>query len=272
MDMIVKIKKLLRMSVLFLIAISVILLTGCGKAGTPPPGAALTIATYAENHSAPGSTTDIKTETYRVTVADSDGTPLEGVDVDIQALFTTGDNINFNGSGGTFTSVTTGNFGFTTFFISAPTYSIGPLATPSLESLTPSASGGNLNAGTFKYGVTATDAATPAGETTISNILTTTTSTTGSSVTITWKAVPRASGYNVYGDEGTPTLGKLTVSPLDASKVCDALTLVCSFTDQGGGVGAAPPSSNSSGLGLNPVKGTLTATAGALLTTLDISQ
>jgi hypothetical protein len=193
--------------------------------------------------------------------------------VDIQALFTTGDNINFNGSGGTFTSVTTGNFGFTTFFISAPTYSIGPLTAPSGVSASALASGGTLTVGTFNYAVTATDAATPPGQTTISNIASATTTTSGSSVTITWNAVPRATGYNVYGNDGAGgALGLLTASPQLGSAVCSSLTLLCSFTDKGGTRGIAPPATNNSGLGLNPVTGTLTATAGALLTTFDVSQ
>jgi hypothetical protein len=268
MDMIVKIKKLSRMSVLLLIAISVILLTGCGKAGTPPPGAALTITKDVTTHSTnPINTTDIKTQKYRVAVVDSDGNPLDGVIVNIQASFTSGDNIVFNGS-----SVTTGDFGLAYFTISAPTYSIGPLANPVAIGSTGVTSGGNLSAiPLLHYGVTATDAA--GVETMISNIVTATTTTSGSSVKVTWQAVSRATGYILYGDEGTPTLGKLTTILLD-SAVCDPITLICSSTDTGSVLAPTilPPTTNNSGLGLNPVKGTLTATSGALLTTLDISQ
>ena len=275
MDMIFKIKKLSRMSVLVFIAISVILLTGCGKAGTPPPGAALTIKTVGkpDTISMPGATI----QNYRVAVADADGTPLQGVNVNIQASFTSGDNITFNGvPGATSASVETGDFGFKDFTISAPTFSFGPLDIPVATAATALASGGTVTAGTFTYGVTATDAATPPGETTISNTVSATTTTTGSSITITWQAVPRASGYFVYGDGGTGVPGalfRLTVLPQSASSVCNALTLVCSFTDKTGLTGAiSPPLVGNSGQGLNPVTGTLTATAGALLTTLDISQ
>lgn len=283
MGMIVKIiKKPSRMSVLLLIAFSVIVLSGCGKPGTPPPGATLTIDTNGGLvHSAPTSTSDITTQYYRVTVVDAGGIPLQGVKVDIQGSFTTGDNITLNNDFGPAspqalgTSVKTGDFGFALFPISAPTFSFGTLTPPVATVATALASGGTVTIGTFTYGVTATDAATPPVETTISNLVSATTTTTGSSITITWIAVSRASGYFVYGDGGTMTgnLFKLTVTPQSASSVCNALTLVCSFTDKTGLTGASPPPVvNNSGQGLNPVTGTLTGTTGPLLTTLDIAQ
>jgi hypothetical protein len=282
MAMIVKIEKLFsRISVLLLIAFSVIVFSGCGKSGTPPPGATLTIAVNGGPiHSAPTSTSDIITQFYRVTVIDSAGIPLQGVKVDIQGSFTTGDNIIFNGVPGSispqtlFTSVETGDFGFINFPISAPTFSFGPLTDPIATGASALASGGTLTVGTFQYQITATDAATPTGETLPSNIVSAATTTSNSSVTITWKAVSRATGYNVYGDEGTGTIGKLTATPLAASSVCNVLTLVCSFTDKGSVSvpGSAPPLVNTTGQGSNPVTGTLTATAGALITSLDIAQ
>ena len=282
MGMIVKIiKKLSRMSVLLLITFSIIVLSGCGKSGTPPPGATLTIAVNGGPiRSDPTSTSDITTQFYRVTVVDAAGIPLQGVKVDIQGSFTTGDNITLNNAFGPispqtlFTKVETGDFGFINFPISAPTFSIGPLPAPSGVTASASASGGTLTAGTFQYSITALDAATPPGETTESNIATATTTTTGSSIKITWPAVSRAKGYNVYGDEGTGTRGKLTAVPLSGSAVCNLLTLVCSFTDTGSvsTPGTPPPLVNTSGQGANPVAGTLTATSGPLLTSLDIVQ
>ncbi len=269
------------MSVLLLIAFSVMVFSGCGKSGTPPPGATLTIAANGGlEHSAPTSTTDMATQNYRVSVFDADGIPLQGVKVDIQGSFTTGDNIVFNGSPGAispqtlFTSVETGDFGFALFPISAPTFSFGTLATPIATGASALASGGTLTVGTFRYQITATDAATPTGETLPSNIVSASTTTSNSSVAITWQAVSRASGYNVYGDEGTSTIGKLTATPLTASSVCNTLTLVCTFTDKGSVTvpGSAPPTVGSSGQGSNQVTGTLTATAGALITTLTIAQ
>jgi hypothetical protein len=283
MAMKVNIKKLSRMSVLLLIAFSVIALSGCGKPGTPPPGATLTIDTNGgPDHTAPLSPTDITTQWYRVTVVDASGIPLQGVTLDIQGSFKTGDNITLNNDVGSTspqalgTIVRTGTFGFALIPISAPTFSFGTLTPPVATGATALASGGTITSiGTFAYGVTATDAATPPVETTISNIVSATTTTTiGSSITITWNAVSRASGYFVYGDGGTGgSLFKLFVVPMSSSSVCNALTLVCSFTDTTGLTGASPPpSTNLSGQGLNPVTGTLTVTTGALLTTLDIAQ
>jgi hypothetical protein len=285
MGMIVKIiKKLSRMSVLLLlllITFSIIVLTGCGKSGTPPPGATLTIAVNGGPiRSDPTSTSDITTQFYRVTVVDAAGIPLQGVKVDIQGSFTTGDNITLNNAFGPispqtlFTKVETGDFGFINFPISAPTFSLGPLPAPSQLSALALTSGGTLTVGTFQYRITALDAATPPGETTESNIATATTTTINSSIILTWPAVPRAKSYNVYGDEGTGTIGKLTAFPLASSSICNALTLVCSFTDKGSITtpGTPPPTGNTTGQGANPVTGTLTATTGALITSLDIAQ
>ncbi len=282
MGMIVKTKKLSQMSVLLLVAFSFIVLSGCGKPGTPPPGAAVTIATKGGAlHSAPKSTTDITVQFYRVTVTDADGIPLQGVNVDILGSFTAGDNITLNNDAfgptspqALVTSVKTGDFGFYDFPISAPTFSFGTLSPPVATGATALASGGTVTVGTFNYAVTATDAATPPVETTISNIVTATTTTSVSSITIKWQAVSRASGYFVYGDGGLGGgLFKLTVTSQSASSVCNSLTLICSFTDTTGLTGASPPpSSNLSGQGLNSVTGTLTATTGPLLTTLDIAQ
>ncbi len=282
MGTIVKIKKLSRMSVLLLVAFSVIVLSGCGKSGTPPPGATLTIATQGPLISDTTITSGITTQKYRVMVVDTAGIPLQGVKVDIQATFTTGDNIAFNGLPGAIntspqmliTSVETGDLGFFDFPISAPTFSFGTLATPLATGASALASGGTLTVGMFQYQITATDAATPPGETLPSSIVSAPTTTSNSSVTITWQAVSRASGYNIYGDEGTGTIGKLTVTPLTASSVCNALTLVCTFTDKGlvTTPGAAPPLVGNSGQGANPVKGSMTATTGALSASMDIAQ
>lgn len=69
------------------------------------------------------------------------------------------------------------------------------LTPPTLNVLVPSASGGTLAAGTYRYYATAINAN---GETTVSNEQSATTTGSTSSVPVTWVAVPGATGYKVY--------------------------------------------------------------------------
>ena len=82
----------------------------------------------------------------------------------------------------------------------------GALPAPNLVTLTTSTSGGTLAAGPFFYKITATLAG---NETTPSNELTVTTTGATSSNTLTWTAVPNATGYNIYRSATTGTELKL---------------------------------------------------------------
>jgi hypothetical protein len=260
MSMIVKIKKLLQILVLFFLAFFIIVISGCGN--TPPPGATLTVTPFGgvnpNINSDPTTTNPIKGQYYRVTVTDSSAVPLSGVKVDIQGFFTFGDNISFNGAiitapNSASSSVTTGNFGIVDFLISAPTYTIRSLTPPADVSAAGLTTGGALAVGTYQYCVTALDTI---GETTCSALVTAATTTPGSSVVITWTAEAGASNYRVYGRATGDSLLGLVSSP--------------TFTDVGGPTGAAPPGSNTTGIAVNTVKGSIMSTTGPLSNTLSV--
>jgi hypothetical protein len=260
------IKKRSVLTALFFIAFSVLVLSGCGNGNTPPPGATLTVAPQGPL-SQGTSTTSSSSQIYRVTVTDSTGIPVQGVNVNLEGQFTVGENILFVNAQATqpapvtlFASVTTGDFGYKDFIVSAPSFTIHPLVPPVGVGASANSSGGVLSAATYTYCVTALDAATPQGETTCSLLISATTPTTNSSVTISWSAEAGAKNYNVYGRTGTlpSSLGLLNTSPLGSS--------ILTFTDTGSPTtpGLPPPTSNNTGVSLNSVTGTITATSGPL--------
>ena len=264
------------MSVLLLIAFSIIVLSGCGKSGTPPPGAVLTI-TQGNLITIGSGTTGTSTQNVRVSVFDAAGNPLDGVNVDLIATFTTGDSILFSGTTGTapvtfFSNVTTERFGFVDVAISAPAAIQKFLAAVAGLGATPAATGGNLlNAVTYSYKVTAVD--TVGGETDAPNTVSALVSTPSCTVTncgnvkITWSAVTGAAGYKVYGDGGLGGLfGLLTSSKLGATTL--------TFIDTGSpapAFGTNPPSSNGAGVSINAVAGTITGTSGSLVSSLAVA-
>ncbi|HEV3339383.1 MAG TPA: hypothetical protein VG125_03470, partial [Pirellulales bacterium] len=79
--------------------------------------------------------------------------------------------------------------------VNPPITNTAGVAAPALQPLTASASGGNLATGTYFYEVTAL---TLTGETTVSNERFVSVTGPLGKVTITWNAVPGATGYNVY--------------------------------------------------------------------------
>jgi hypothetical protein len=275
MDMIVKMKKLLRMSVLLLIAISVILLTGCGKEGTPPPGTALTITQLGDpiitNLTITASAT--KTQQYRVSAAGADSIPLSGINVDLFGQFTNGVVIDFGGATGSAPTTLsaaqkTDDFGFFTFEITAPYFNQGPqIHVPYNQTATGSATGGTLAGGTYFYTVTALDFQ---GETEatmpFSAIVSAPTTSLVGSVTVSWQAVPGATSYNIYGR----TAGSIGLMITILNPTGDPLTWV----DTGSATpsGTSPPTKNTTGLSLNSIKGSFFATAGSAIsatTTVD---
>ena len=268
MAMIVKIKKLSRMSVLLLIAFAAMVFSGCGPSGTPPPGATVTIAQIGDpivsNLTITASAS--KTQNYRVSVADADGLPLKGVNVDFTGQFTNGVNINFGGPIGSapitlFSTAETGDFGFLTFSITAPYFNQGPqIHVPFNQTAVGAATGGTLAGGTYFYTVTALDFQ---GETEatmpISAIVSAPTTSLVGSVTVSWQAVPGARAYNVYG-RSSGSIG-LMVTILSPSTV--------TFLDTGSATPNAtpPPTANTTGLSLNNVIGTFNATTGTAIAT-----
>jgi hypothetical protein len=283
MGMINTIQERLRIPALLLAAFSLIAFAGCG---TEAPGkSTITVAAFGDpiiigpitNPSVTSTTT--KTQNYRVSVADSTGLPLNDIDVNFLGQFTNGQSINFGGaivSAPNSITVTrqTGDFGFLYFAITAPYYAVGvQLSFPMNQIPTPSATGGNLVEDTYFYQITSLDFA---GETTaggaISALVTsgTSTPTINGSVALSWKAVPGATSYNVYGGSallfpGPPAIGYL-------------VTIICpcpdpvTYTDIGQYFpqGPPPPAINTTGLGLNSVIGTAQATSGSALETFSI--
>lgn len=272
MGTIVKIKKLSRMSVLLLVAFSVIVLSGCGNSGTPPPGVTLTITQIGNpiisNLTTTASAT--KTQNYRASVADSNGLPLSGVSVDLVGQFTNGVNINFGGVIGTTpapitlsTTQKTDDSGFLPFAISVPYFAQGvKLQPPMNQTATGSATGGILAGGTYFYTVTALDFA---GETDAvppySALVTAPTTSLVGSVALSWQAVPGATSYNVYGRiSGSESLMVTVLCPCP-----DPVT----FVDTGSytPTGTPPPVTNTTGISLNSVKGSFYATTGNVIAT-----
>ncbi len=110
---------------------------------------------------------------------------------------------------------------------------IGAPAAPTLAATT-----GTLASGTYAYTVTATNTQ---GETIASTSASITLSATGG-VTVSWLAVPGATGYKVYGRSGTLGLVGSVTSP------------TLTFTDSGSVTpGAASPSTNTTGTLTYPV-------------------
>lgn len=110
------------------------------------------------------------------------------------------------------------------------------IAAPTLNTATPSTTGGTLAAGTYYYRVTAL---TAAGETTVSNQVSAVTTGTTSSVALAWGAVTNATGYRVY---------RSTAAGSNGAKVgADVLVPTVSYTDTGTAAGVAPPTVNTTG-------------------------
>lgn len=103
---------------------------------------------------------------------------------------------------------------------------------------TPSAAGGTMASGTYAYQVTAVNAN---GETTALAATTVVVVGPSGSVALTWNKANETATYNIYGRVGG-SIGKIgTVGPFDDDQAT-------AFVDTGAAaVGAAPPSSNTTG-------------------------
>jgi hypothetical protein len=275
-------KTIFQLALLLFMAVATIQLTGCGP-DAAPAGSTITVVAIGtpvilNPVTVPTVTaTTTKTQTYRITLTDKAGLPMNDLDVNLLGQFTDGQSIHFGGAIGTApvtlsTTQKTGDFGFLDFAITVPFYSVGNvLSFPPNQTATPLSTGGNLADDTYFYQITSLDFA---GETTaggpIAAIVTNVTPTTATgSVALTWSAVPGASSYNVYGRSATIFPG---ASGYLVTIVCPCPDPV-KYTDQGiyFPQGAAPPAGNTTGLGLNSIIGKGQATSGSALKAFDIS-
>jgi hypothetical protein len=276
MNMAVNRKTLLRLFALLFMALSLLTLVGCGRGSKDAPlGSTVTIKRMSFLHAIDSSITYTNSETWRVSVADKDGNPLNGIDVKLEALIGQGQNVTVNGqtgnAGDTLTStITMRSFGFKDFLITASDQAIG-LTLPFPDPVTAAALvsvGGLLIDGTYTYTVTAKDASTPTLETvaqsTASAVISNAT-TSANSVRVSWQAVAGATGYNVYGRTGTQ--GFLATIPTSTTGWIDTGSIA---------PGAAPPplGTQPPGISVNVVKGTLGASTGAVTAvgTLDFTN
>jgi hypothetical protein len=200
---------------------------------------------------------------------------MNGIDVKLEALIGQGQAVTVNGVTGSagadlVSTLTTGEGGYKDFDITASDQAIGTiLPFPDPVTATALVSGGTLTDGTYVYTGTAKDASIPPLETvaqsTASAVISNAT-TSADSVTVSWQAVPGATGYNVYGrTAGTQNL------------IIQVPTTSTTFTDKGGGTTAqTPPALGSQPLGIssNIIKGMLGASTGAVTAvgTLDFSN
>jgi len=125
----------------------------------------------------------------------------------------------------------------------------GTVDPPVLETVTPSASGGTLPAGTYVYAIT--DQFAPGGgESSASTSAPVTVTGTTGSVALTWSAVCHASGYNIYRGAvsgNSTSWSKLSpYTPPAGASFTDAGASTLTFTDGGAGgtLVTTPPTVN----------------------------
>jgi hypothetical protein len=198
-----------------------------------------------------------------VSVADESGLPLSGIDVQIEALIGSGQNVLVNGAIGNpgtdlITTLTMGNGGFKEFVLSAPNQINVPITSPDPVSASPSFSGaGSLADGSYAYVVTAVDAVGgEAASFETASITITNATVSADQATITWTPVVGAAGYRVYG--------RTSGAEGFLASVATSTTL---WVDNGTvAPGAAVPGTNpfnSTGVAANTVRVSIGASSGA---------
>jgi hypothetical protein len=287
MNMAINKKTIFRLALLLFMAVATIQLTGCGPDSAPSGSTITVVALDGLDVQGPitnptVTTNTTKTKTYRITLVDEAGLPMNKLNINLLGMFTDGQSINFGGTIGTApvtlsTTQSTGDFGFLDFKIKTPYFSLGNvLSFPPNITATPSATGGNLADDTYFYQITSVDFAgeTPASGQVAGIVTNATTTTATGSVILTWSAVPGATKYNVYGRSATlfPGASGYLVT-IDCSSAATPCPNPVTYTDQGiyFPQGAAPPAGNTTGLGLNSIIGTAQATSGSALQSFNIS-
>jgi hypothetical protein len=287
MNTIVKIRVICRLILLLIIGLMMSGLAACKGGTTAPFGSTITIEKSGDAiYSGPTDTLHLdttKSQKYRVTVLDPTGAPMDGVDVNFQGTFTNGQLITFGGSSvgsapNTLQSINTTANGLIYFLISAPYTAVGVKLLPPYDQTAVAGAGlGSLTDDTYHYVVTSLD---KAGESTaygpiqivLSGVTDTTTGAGSGSVDLSWTKVAGASSYNVYAynDKTYTSIGLLFRLDCPPAGCSDPVT----YTDNGSfwppDTGVIPPTTNTTGLGDNNVKGTMQATTGAAIATQDI--
>jgi hypothetical protein len=259
MSMIIAIGERCRVTVVVVLAVtlSMLALAGCGT--DAPFGSTMTIAAVGGVFSTGTTSADSKWQVYRVSMLDSSSQPMNGIEVSLFGQFNAGYLVNMNGNTGTApvqlsSTITIGSEGFKDFTVSAPSITMRSLSAPTGGSAAAVPNGGSLPNGTYNFQVTALD--TVGGETTasptISAVLSDGTSTQG--IAVSWSAVTGAASYNLYR----------TSAPIGlVSNVVTGTTYTVS--NPGTIATTTPPLSNSTGIAVNTVSGSITATSGSLL-------
>ncbi len=254
----------LRALVLLFAALALVGLVGCKGSTSAPFGSTINV-TGPFILSNPTTTQGVKQAQFHVTVLDSDGLPMSGIEVQLNGIFTAGDQITMAGAGpqnapvNLASTITMGDGGFADFLISSPSLSIRPLAQPTLTA-TALSSGGSLTVGTFQYEVTAVDAI---GGEAASTIVSATTTTTNASVALSWTSVLGAARYNVYGNDGAGGALTLRTSLTGTTVFRDTAVVVSGIVAPGAGT-------NTSGAALNELIGSIMAVSGGVSTIVDV--
>ena len=277
MNMAINKKTMFRLVLLLFMAVATIQLTACGPDVAPGKSTikveALGLVINGPITNPTVTTTTTKTQTYRITLADEAGLPLNDLNVNILGSFTSGQSIQFGDpsaivSAPNSIAVTrkTGDFGFIDFAITTPYFALNPIHVPFNQKAVGSAAGGTLLDGTYSYTVTALDII---GETEatapISAVVSGATITAGGSVTVSWQAVPGAIGYRVYG----------RISGSEGALIDILSPSTVTYVDNGSNTPTTAPcfgaTCNTTGLSLNSVIGTAQATSGSALGTFSIN-
>ncbi len=273
----------LRIPVLLLTALALVSLVGCKGATDAPFGSTIAIEPYGSAvYSGPTTTffkdTTTKTQTYRVTVLDADGQPMDGIDVNFLGQFTNGQSILFSSSSGTapitLHATDTAKNGILFFDITAPFYAQGTQLNPPLnQKALVGTQPGVLVADTYFYQITSVDFGGECPPAAPISVVISGATTTGS-VDLSWAKVAGATDYNVYGaNSAAPTTFELLFTVICPPTGCSDPVTITDFgntwaTKAGKPI---PPTTNTTGLSLNDILGTMQATSGSALATQSIN-
>jgi hypothetical protein len=265
MSMIIAIGERCRVTVVLAVTLSMLALAGCGT--DAPYGSTLTISAVGSVYSTGTTSLDSKRQVYRVSMVDSSGQPMNGIEVSLFGQFNAGYLVNMNGNSGTApvqlsSSITIGSDGFKDFTVSAPSITMRQISAPTGGSAVAVGGGGSLANGTYNFQVTALD--TVGGETnaspTISAVLSDGTSTQG--IAVSWSAVTGATSYNLYRTSIPISLVSNIVT--GTTYTVSSLVTIPTATP-------TPPLGNGTGIAVNTVSGSITATSGSLLQSTNVA-
>ena len=262
MNMADLVTKISRPVVLALISVSLILIAGCKGQDEGPFGTSISIEELGSAVTDPNDPTK-KQQTYRVTVIDTEGFPMNGIKVHVFGTYE-GGGLTLDGLPVTpvfRVDKETGNWGVLDLVLSAPSTTLATGTTdPFISNVTGTVTGGNITTGTYTYAVTAIDYKD--GQSNYSNLVSAPTATTDptNSFVVTWGSIAGATSYNVYRDSG----GGLGLE-------FRANVTGTTWTDTG--AAEAPPTVNargSFGTIANNISGEITVTTGISQASIDL--